>query len=152
MESTIVRAVNQIITVACHLKREKYIKDDSKIYGIVITYKDYFISDEKCFWDNIIGDQVSKELCNLDSKNFIFPENLFFISIEDFDFLIAGAQVKNLSISDVLLEVADRNRTAETKPLMLRQHLLEMWGEFYRPKYLDDRLNECFSDLEKRSI
>ncbi len=133
-----------------HLSETNEIDNTLPIYGMVVTYRNYLIGDGKVFWDNIIGDIVKEKISKLGITNLILPENLFFVSIDEFDYLIAGAKEKNLSISMILSTVARRNRVDSTRCLMLKQHLQSMWEHYYPPKYVQDKVHQNFKNLEKR--
>lgn len=139
LESTIISGVVQIIVTAHHLRKSGNINVNDTIFGMIVTFKDYLIGDGKRFWDDIISESVEKKLDKLGIQNPISPENLFYLSIEEFDYLVAGAKTKSLPISEILASAVERNRSPETKRLMFKQHLEDLWEEYFCPEYVTDK-------------
>lgn len=152
IRDTIISGVIQIITTAHHLKNCGRINNDNKIFGIVVTYKEYLIGDGNTFWNDIISDQVHLKLDQNKITNVIQPENLFYISIEDYDYLMAGIKKRGTSLSSVLKIIALRNRSPDTSGLIVKQHLDAIWGEYYRPQYIAQRCEEFFDTLRQRFL
>lgn len=150
LEDTIIHGVIQIIVTAHHLRKAGVIDGTNAIYGIVVTFKDYLIGDGKKFWEEIIKDHVEQKLTQLNIANTIQPEHLFFLSIEEFDYLMAGVKERNLSVSEVLASAAENNNSPQTSTLMLKQHLDKIWGQYYRPEYVRQRCDQCFDSIKQR--
>lgn len=150
LRSTIISGVIQLIVTAYHLRQTPHIADNDAIFGIVVTFKEYLIGDGKKFWNDIIGETVEAELQKLGIINPILPENFFFVSIEDFDYLVAGTKERGKSLSEALAEIVLRNKSPETSSLMLKQHLRDMWQQYYFPSYIDKRFEDCFEGIVQR--
>jgi len=117
------------------------------MYGIIVTYKEYLIGDCKRFWNQIIGDEVKKKCQELGIDICVSSENLFFVSIDDFDHLMAGVKENSVSVSSVLHYVAERNADSITRCLVLKQHLSELWDSYYRPDFLKERATQTIDEI-----
>lgn len=151
LESTVLHGVKQIFTVAAVLRGNSAIRNTNTFYGIVVTYKDYLIGDGRRFWDDVAGEYLQEWLRTQGITPNIPPENLFYISVEEYDYLMAALKENPADSLIGVLEVAKKNnQDPRTGGLMLKQHLDKIWGKYYRPAYLGDRGGEFFDTLKKR--
>ncbi|PZP83507.1 MAG: hypothetical protein DI582_10885 [Azospirillum brasilense] len=146
----IFKSLLQVITTAHHLKAAGHLKPENRVFALIPTYKDYLIGPPRNFWDNIIGEEMTRKLQELGLTNHISPEDIFYVSIADFDYLMAGAAETGVSIGTLLAQIVERNRSPETMGIMLNQHLKTIWRLYYRPPYLDASLDKCAKSIERR--
>lgn len=91
LNDSIVKGVVQIYSLAHALRQKPQddIKNTDNFYGIVVTYKNHLLGSGVSFWKEFLRGKVEEELKELDIDiNIIRPENLFFLSIDEFDYLI----------------------------------------------------------------
>lgn len=134
--STTLKAVVQCQETACKLVNSgKFPK--KALFGLIVTYKEYLFGEGGHFWRDVIGGHVTAELAKGGMAPVIPPEHLFYISVADFDWLLAGAKQRNTTLAQVLTEVTERNRHPETRAVMLSQHLEKIWATHYEPPTLE---------------
>lgn len=152
LESTLIHGVEQLITAANSLSKMNSKYQNTEFFGVIVTYKDYLLGTVKDLWDDILKDILEKPL---ESKglnaNIISPTNLFIISAEEFDYLIAGVKEKKIFMSAVLRSIAERDKIPETTGLMAKQHLDKIYGgKYYRPDYVQDSYDSLIAKIGKR--
>lgn len=150
LESTILHGVLQVITAAHHLVNREKINKDQKVLGILVTYREYIIGDGADFWNNIIGEYIQQKLTENNLCNHIQPGDFFYVSVDDFDWLVTGAKEQKTSIGGILERIAQRNRKPETKRLFLKQHLVDIWKKHHRPDYVEESFDRCFDEIKNR--
>ena len=151
MEDTVIKGVIQIMTTAHHLKQNNMVAEHN-IYGIIVTYKEYLIGDGQRFWDDVIKDHVTQKCEKSNIDICIRPEHLFCVSIEDFDYLMAGAKENNVSVSSVLNHVAQENASVETRCILLKTHLERLWNNnYYKLPFVRERVKQLCEAAKRRS-
>ena len=136
IRSTVLHAVIQCQATAFQMAKSGAL-GDKMLFALIVTYKEYLFGEGGHFWEDVIGDAVIEELKKGGADVTIPPSHIFYVSIADFDWLVAGAKQRGETLSGVLLQVIERNKHSETRALMLRQHLESMWGAHYEPPGLE---------------
>jgi len=137
IRSTVLHAVIQCQETAYQMSKSGAL-GTRKLFGLIVTYKEYLFGEGGHFWDDVIGDAVTEALKENGADVTIPPDHIFYLSIADFDWLVAGAKQRGETLSNVLLQIIERNKHSETRALMLRQHLESIWGTHYEPPALED--------------
>jgi hypothetical protein len=148
LEDTVLHGLIQIYTSVHHLIELGKLNDTDKIFGVIVTYREYLLGDGKRLWEDYIGEHVQEKLNSENIKSYINPKRLFIISIDDFDWLVSGAKERKESVSSILETISERNEKAETRCLILKQHLEKMWKLHYSPQYVKDRRNSSIDKLQ----
>ena len=77
---------------------------------------------------------------------------MFCVSIEDFDYLMAGAKENNVSVSSVLNHVAQENASVETRCILLKTHLERLWNNnYYKLPFVRERVKQLCEAAKRRS-
>lgn len=156
LRTSIIKAVLQIYEVASHLQTSSAsskIHNIDQVYGIVITYQDYYLGPSAKVWKEFIGNHVELELDKKGIPSELIPyENLYYISAKEFDYLIGGLKkLEGLSLSDVLEKVRENNASASTEKWTFLQHLVEIFGrKYYIPNYLEERFKKMGVEATNR--
>lgn len=148
MGNPIFKSLWQIITTAHHLKVAGRIRPEQRIYAVIVTYKDYMIGSGQVFWDNAIGKLVEEKLKESSIENHITPTDIFYLSIEDFDYLMGGAKEKAELLQTIFNRIIASNAMPSGRKMFFHQHLSELWDNvYYVPKYVDARRDQCLDRL-----
>ncbi|WPY01777.1 hypothetical protein Trichorick_01695 (plasmid) [Candidatus Trichorickettsia mobilis] len=137
----IIKAVQQIIhTIDKLLDKKPVVIDKVKtLYGIVITYKQYYLGSGESLYNEM------SELLPIEPK--ISAKNLFFLSISEFDYLIAAARANNTTLSKILSGLTDSDHN---NSLMFSMGLDKICNNTtYRAQYLTDALEEMHANAIK---
>ncbi len=144
IRSTVLHAVIQCQETAFQMMKAGALEGKS-LFALIVTYKEYLFGEGGHFWDDVIGDHVTAEIKKAGAEVTIPPNQIFYISVADFDWLLAGAKQRGETIARILAQVVERNQHAETRALMLRQHLESLWGTHYEPPSLE-QARQAFQD------
>lgn len=77
-------------------------------------------------------------------------ENIYFLSVDDFDLMIE-LQLRNTHSFTELLEYAKTcDQRQETKKFIFRQHLQELSQNLFKTRYLNEHFDIIASSCEKK--
>jgi len=141
LKEQIIKAIQQIIHTIDKLLDKKPVVIDkvNTLYGIVITYKQYYLGPGECFYNEM------SELLPIEPK--ISTKNLFFLSIREFDYLISAARANNRTLSKILLDLTDSN---SNNGLTFTMDLAKTCNNTsYRAQYLTNALKEMYANAIK---
>lgn len=135
LKNQVVKGTRQVVhTVDLLLKTKAKLADTEKIqafYGIVVTYKQYYLGSGSNFYNEM------KEW--LPPSTQIAPKNIFYMTVDELDCLIAGVMAKKTSIAKVLFSLADYDAKNNLK---FSISLLNLWGqEWYTAPYLTETID-----------
>lgn len=136
LESSVIGAYIQLLATA------NKINATNEYFGIILTYKEMYLGFGIDAWDEFLKDPV-EQYCNENKINLstLPPQNLFFITIEDWDWLMEAVKSKHASIKKVLLkakEVHASDNIAE-KVMLMQQVLIKYFSvDECTLKYLKD--------------
>jgi len=120
-------------------------------YLLVVTYKDLYIGNGQDFYENIAKDKLDR-IIQEKGKNWIPFENMYFISIDDFELLIQCAKDRNMGISGLLRKAVKADSTPENKKLIFRDHVYSECENAKIPEYLNEEFDKIFSQIEQRLL
>ena len=140
LEQQIKKGLDQIIYTANKLleKNPEEIDKVKTLYGILITYKQYYLGSIEKFYNEM------NNLLPIHPKMSI--KNLFYLTIEEFDYLVAVAIAKNTTISKILSDLIDCKNDDYITFLM---RLREFHNNAYRAQYLTNTLEEIKTEIFK---
>lgn len=123
----ITKALKQIYSTVKLVKAnpEKAKANDSLFFALIITYKDLYISNGKEAFEEFASEELNKYLIANDIDTTVLPlENIFFLSIDDFDELMLAIKVGgDQSIDRIINKVIQNNLNPATQKYTFSQHL-----------------------------
>ncbi len=139
LENQIEKALVQIFSTAYHLNNNDNYNNFTTRYALIVTYKEYAfgsLNDElnNCTKQSLIEKLDRQGLCG--SLDLVPFENIFVISIDDFDYLIAGLKANNQNMANVLQKIIDSEK--KSKCMLFEQYLNEIFTKDHCPEYLFD--------------
>ena len=133
----------------------QYFKNKSKIYSIIVTYKEFYFGGAGGIWDEFLkNDNDLKNFLrdqNIDSS-VISHDNIYVISVDDFDLLMKAIRNDSSNLIKILDHVTEMDKNGSTRKLLLRQHIkdfLPKKNEHQLP-YLSQLSDSFYSDIAKR--
>ena len=131
-ESPILDGMNQAYSLASTLSSQLSVGNKSlgskQSYLLIITYRDMFAGNGLSFRNFIAPEEVAKTIDKYSGKEWIPLENIFFLSIDEFDLLLGSIKKSAISMSDVL-EYAKRSGPSTLSRLFaFRDTILEACG------------------------
>ncbi len=104
LDSTIIKAYTQLLETASKIDVNR------QYFGIIITYKEMYLGFGADAWDEFMKDSI-ETFCSQNSINISLlpPENLFFITIEDWDKMMQTVKDGKATLREVLLKGQELN-------------------------------------------
>lgn len=135
LDSTIIKSVIPIYETAA---RMRLLGDERPGFGLVVTYKDLHLGPGERVWDEFVGARVSERTPQLDHLALLHPERIFYLSIREFDWLLAQ-EAKQPGFACEFFEHARlANREPQTSCALVRQHLGHRGVDFSQLARLHD--------------
>lgn len=104
LNKSITKAYCQLLSTA------RVIDENQEWYGIIITYKEMYLGFGNDAWDEFLKTRVT-EFCNQNNIDLgiLPPNNLFFIDIESWDYIIQAIKDKKGNLKEILAKAKDLN-------------------------------------------
>lgn len=140
---TALKAIHQAHDV---LNKMSDIQKAKNNYLVVVTYKEMFIGNGRKLHNYMAKDAVD-EIINAYNTSALIPmENIYFIYINDFDFLCE--MIKNNTIG--LVEAIERAKQADSIPntsnFIFSQHLMDWWDDD-KPEHLTNEFDQILQKI-----
>lgn len=137
--------INQIHTK--NLYNENLVAKENN-YLIVITCKEFYLSKGLSFYNNIAKDKIDTIYSNNVESGTIPPENMFFVTIQEFELLMEYVRSKKIKISDCFERVKKDDADPQTSKFVFTQHLLG-WKANDPPSFLVEKANDTLSKFQR---
>lgn len=139
LESTIVKAYSQLIELGNRLN------PNATFYGIIVTYKDMFLGFGKDVWEEFLKNKITQLCAERGLKLSVLPpENLFFLSIEDWDKTVQIVKNKMATLEEVLIYAFQKSTIPDvTQRIMFFNQALDSYKiQEYNLSYLSGLIYE----------
>ncbi len=153
-ESSIIKAIEQSYELAAKLpvgtKIEDHVIISESRYLIVVTYSEFYVGNGEDFYSHIDHQRIDEIVANSGGQRFIPYEHMYFLSIEDFEFLLEYIRQSKRALSDILEQAVQRDKNPQTRKLTFGQHLdSEMDKANYQLPLIIDPLTSLLDDFRK---
>jgi hypothetical protein len=154
MKSSVVKGITQGMNVVRSLRKLQCLPEvdftRSRNFLLVVTFKDLFLGTGQEFYESYAKSRLDSALQG-DLQDAPIPlENVFIISIDEFDYLISCAVSSRLSFAQILRPTQERGANPDTKRLMLIQYLQDMCGDVPVAAYLKAELDHRVEAMRPR--
>lgn len=122
-------------------------KDES--YLLVVTFKELYLSNGSTFYDAIAKKNIDKITNKTPAEAIIDLANIYFITIDEFDFLMELERTQKGSLVQLLRKSVEDDKSAETRKFEFSQHLHSFNAELTTPSYLESERENMFIAAEK---
>jgi hypothetical protein len=159
-KTSILKGIEQGLSTAMLISNVDRINDiklgKKRNYLIIVTYKDLYIGNGTIFYDVFAKEKLDKIIEEYGNEQLIPFENMYFMSIDDFDMMMAQLKRNESHLIKLLESAVLADRDPKTSKFLFRQHLQE------RNAYLDparpdvEKMPEYivaeFEDISERCI
>ncbi|WP_196597919.1 hypothetical protein, partial [Aliivibrio fischeri] len=149
VKTSALKAIKQANVLNNYLFNNSHDKAEFKInnYLLVVTYKELYLGNGIDFYESVAREAIDEITQNLDSDAVIPLENIYFITLEEFDLLCSIVNRTNLTMEQVLIHAKDNDRESVTMKFDFTQHINSLGVEVLRPEYLNDSIAQLIDLL-----
>lgn len=150
-KTSIIKGIKQAYSTAKALNAKSE-PSKKKFYVLIISYKQLFLGTAKKIWDEFAGKDIEEFLIEHEiDKSIIPPDNIFIVSVDEYDQLISTLlNNKKYTLSELLAKFTQDNAKPETSCLTISQHLHRVDPSHIDIPYLKDVENKMLMSLKKR--
>ena len=105
-------------------------------YLFVVTYKAFNLHNGRSYYDILAQEKMDEIYREYNSCPVISPENMYFITIDELDYVCAMVRKGGISISKMIDIAKEADKKPETRKFEFIQHLLNMSKTLETPHYL----------------
>ncbi len=118
-------------------------------YLLVVTYKELYLGTGQDFITNVAADYISDLKQKYGGNMPVPPENIYFLSLNDFDYLVE-AMNQGKSIKSILSDAIICDSQPSTKRFIFMQHVLKYNTGL--PEYIKDEFDNMVALLKNKFI
>lgn len=142
LDATIIKAYIQLLETAHKINRE------GNFSGIILTYKEMYLGFGVDAWNEFLKEPVEQYCTDHSIKLALLPpQNLVFISIENWDMMMQAIKSKHITLKEILIEafqMSSHENGAESALLM--EQVLQK--RFYCADFTLDYLKDAYKELD----
>lgn len=155
LDDSIVNGVVQIYSLANELIQQKpnQIRNLENLYGVIVSFKDHYLRGGQQFWDEFLRDEISEKLNLLKiDPNLIPPENIFLLSVDEFDYLMAFlAKNPSQTFNAVFTQIKEFEADPQRSSYFFQDHLARIsGGKTPRPEHLWNRMAGVIEEVTSK--
>lgn len=144
---TIIKAIEQAHEINLQLYQQKSsVRFNSNSYLFVVTFKELYIGNGTTLYKCIAQDKLKKIHDSYPEEVRIPFENMYFITVDEFDILLEFVKSQNLTITDAIEKAKESDLTPQSKKFCFTLHL-RSWGANNYPKFLKDSWNNIITPV-----
>ncbi len=154
IKSSVLKGIRQSFETTknlCKTGYESFNKSDcSNNFLFIVTYKDLFIGNGTDFYQYLAKERLEKIINENENKIWIPFENMYFISIDDLEFLIEYIRDGDSTLSETLRKIVEIDSNNQSKKLILRQHLYGFSENLLVPKIIQNEFELIYNRLKSK--
>jgi hypothetical protein len=108
---------------------------------LIVTFKDLYLGTGADLFEYVVQERIANALDAPVTESMIPLEHMYFVSVDEFDYLVEALRTHNMRLATLLREVSIADQSRETKCLQISQHLVRRWGVLSAPAYIDNAFN-----------
>ena len=143
LEASYIKAIFQG-QECCHALTQGNMFDPSENFLLIVVHQDHYISSGVRI-EELIYPDLSKEIIEKFDHMPIPIKNIYYLTIDDLEILVAIESQKKYSISEILREAAIRDEKPETSCMLFSMHI-EKFGGSHLNNDMRDRCKYDFDD------
>jgi hypothetical protein len=150
INNSIIKAIEQALNTNKNIHNLNIKFKSYNNYLLVITYKELYLGNGVNFYESIAKERIDKIFNEFKTEHIIPLENMYFITIYEFEYLIEIINRKKYSLSFILdyARVSDKN--SSTMKFDFIQHLSSLEEKLFIPKYLDELNNNLIDNFHEK--
>lgn len=149
-KDSIIKAIEQANSVLNQINssnNDKFIAQKQN-YLLVVTFKNLLLGNGKRFYNDVAKEKLDTIYSKYKDKQTINMEDIYFISIDEFDILTELVKKKFISYSGAIEKAKINDSKLETSKLVFRQHLQNLGYTLKIPDILIEEKNNMLYELK----
>jgi hypothetical protein len=141
-KTSVIKGIEQALSTLSIINsvKSEALQNRENNYLLIISYKDLYLGSGEDFYQTFGKERIDELFIKYSSSSQLPIENIFLLSVDDFDLLIESINSKNNQIDKFWEMVKSSSKDPSTKRFQIRQYL---WDEF-RDLRDTDYLNKEF--------
>lgn len=111
---------------------------------LIVTFKDLYLGTGTDFHQYAVHSRIDSALGTTPEKAIIPLEHMYFLSIEEFDYLIQVLKSGRVDLFDFLNKCVEADKDPSTKCFLVAQHLHKTIGGLKPPEFIEEEFNSLF--------
>ena len=148
---SVLKAIRQAHGIIQKLEQTPQCRIPSKKnnYLFVVTYKAFNLHNGRSYYKVLAQEKMDEIYQEYNSCQVISPENMYFITIDELDYVCAMVRKGGISISEIIDIAKEADKSPGTRKFEFIQHLLKMSQSLETPHYLVQEKEQIFEKLLK---
>jgi hypothetical protein len=151
IQTSVLKGIRQAYSLLRRLNRMTSgpVRVMEETFLLIVTFKDLFLGNGSDIYNSIAKDDIDKIVSKCDETVWIPMNNIFVLSIEDFDYLMDSVNLGRTGMAQFLRGIGTADGVDQIKKWAFRQHLSVAFGTLAPPKYLNDEFLTYIDTLKK---
>lgn len=150
VKDSIIKAIEQSYETVNRFKSSEVLDIKKENYLIVITYKELYLGNGNVFYETVAKNRIDKILSFYSNIEMIPLENIYFITINEFDYMVELVNKKRISITEILQCAKKSDSNDLTRRFDFYQHLVELKFKLFLPEYLKQENENIIDSISKK--
>jgi len=148
---SVLKAIKQAHDVIkkLHDAAECGIQAQASNYLLVVTFKEFYLGSGRNYYEIVAKEKMDEIYANYAGYPVIPPENMYFITIDDLDFVCEMLKTGEVSLSGIIDIAKAADKKPESRKFDFKQHLHGMPVDIETPSYLVEKKEQIFDKLER---
>ncbi|MDG4868400.1 hypothetical protein P8631_10360 [Guyparkeria sp. 1SP6A2] len=125
------------------------IKHKQESYILVVTFKELALGNGRNFYESIGKDYINKISQSISVEAIIPPENIYFITIDEFDFLMEMESQNQGAALRLIRKAVKDDEKPETRKFDFSQHINSSGVEAQKPQHLQGELDKLLETAKR---
>lgn len=141
IKNTAIKAIEQAYELNNFLlnaSKEELPSFKEKSYLLVVTYKELYIGNGDLVYESLAKKKIDEITNAFEERAIIDLSHIYFITIQDFDYLMSLFKNHDIRIEDVIDAAILNDGEARTKKFVFSQHISTLCNDVKTPEYLED--------------
>lgn len=151
VKTSIIKAIEQAFDVLRRLQitnsENPAIRQRSTNYLLVVTFKELYLGNGKNFYDAIAKDKLDEISEKYGGGPQIPLENMYFITVEEFDYLIEMIRSGKTSFEGALAKAKESDADMRSRKFDFFLHLSSWDNELKPPQYIQDEQERVYDKI-----
>jgi len=149
---SVLKAIRQAHDVLRQLQHHKshhpLLKQQTNNYLIVVTFKELYLGNGRTFYEAVARSAIHEIYENYSGCPTIRPENMYFVTIEDFDVFAELIITGKIGLQEGLEKAKKSDADPKTKKFDFWLHLVSWGGNNIIPSFLRVESDQMFDRLQ----
>jgi len=148
-KTSLIKGISQGIETAKRLNSIDIINETrvekGNNYLLIVTFKEMFVGNGIEFYNYVAKETLDRLLTDNENRVLIPFQNMYFISIDDFDLLMGGIASREIELTQILEHAIKSDTDPLTMKFTFGQHISDRYPKLPYPSWL---MEECKAIIE----